>query len=344
MFFPHHHQKSESVDTGANQQGEHQRVGTAGTPERAELAGSEKSDEMTRVQKLFALHHVLKLTEAQAESFLLKNGRGAANLLAAFRTSGAVRYLREATEKWPADPQIAFEALTDTGLTAAAERRQWVDTFKKASPDNSAGNYLSAIQHFRDGSKDTAIAELEIAFGKSKFDDMTLTRMQGNEEAYRSSGLSEPESHVAAMFQLTLPLLNEMRFLGKQMDVLSQSYIQEGDIASAEATVKIALNLGEQYRASGKALLVHQQLGWDIGENVLRTLDPSSPFGRGDHTVQRALDSIKQERHGISTLLRASVPFQDRMEPNDWIVYTDRMKMLGEPNAMQWLLSKYHGQ
>lgn len=295
---------------------------------------------MTKAQKLHAIFHVPKLTEAQTESFLLKNGRGAANLLAAFRTSGAVRYLHEAMDKWPADPQVAFEALANAGLSAA-ERRQWVDALQKGSPDNSAGNYLSAIQHFRDGSREAAITELEIAFGKAKFDDLTLTRMQGNEEAYRSTGFSEAESHAAAMFQLPLPLLNEMRFLSKQIGEMSLSYTNEGDTASAEAIVKIAMNLGEQYWASGKSLLVHQQLGWDIAQDALRTLDPNSKFGSSDKTVQGLLDSMNLQRREISTLVRESVPLQKFMEPGDWIVYIDRMKLLGEPNAIRWLLAKY---
>ncbi|RYD72915.1 MAG: hypothetical protein EOP84_22375 [Verrucomicrobiaceae bacterium] len=298
---------------------------------------------MTKAQKLQALHHVPKLTEAQAESFLLKNGRDAANLVTAFRTSGVHRYLREAMAKWPEDPQVAFEALALADLSST-ERRQRVNAFKRAMPDNSVGNYLSAIQHFRDGSREAAISELETAFGKSKFDDMTLARMQGNEEAYRGSGFSEAQSHVVAMFQLPLPLLNEMRFLSSQMDELSQSYLQEGDTASAEATVRIALNLGEQYRASGNALLVHQQLGWDIGQNALRTLDPGSQFGDSGRSVQDLLDSMNMQRREVSSLLKESVPLQDLMEPEDWVVYTDRMKMLGEPNAMRWLLAKYKGR
>ena len=113
--------------------------------------------------------------------------------------------------------------------------------------------------------------ELEAAFGKAKFNDLTLERMQFNEEAYRANGFSESESRSVAMFQLPLPLLKEMRSLAENMIELSKSYRQAGDTASADAAVAITLKLGEQFRNSGNALLVHQLLG--IGHRTIRFED-----------------------------------------------------------------------
>ena len=52
-----------------------------------------------------------KLTAEQVEAYLKANGRKASSLLAAYRTSGDPALLKEAMEKYPNDPQVAFEAV-----------------------------------------------------------------------------------------------------------------------------------------------------------------------------------------------------------------------------------------
>jgi RNA polymerase sigma factor (sigma-70 family) len=85
-----------------------------------------------------------KITREQADAFLNANGRNAANLLAAYRTSGDPALLAEAMKKFPNDPQVAFEAAEATTLhqleLAPEEQRQWLDAFEKSAPNNSLAN------------------------------------------------------------------------------------------------------------------------------------------------------------------------------------------------------------
>jgi hypothetical protein len=87
--------------------------------------------------------------------------------------------------------------------------------------------------------------------------------------------------------------------------------------------------------------LVHQMLGFDIEQSALNVSDPVSPFGPDGRTAPDLLNSLKSERSSISDLLRETVHLQNQMTPQDWIGYLDRMKLLGEPNATEWLRSKY---
>jgi len=177
-------------------------------PQRSEGASNEVPD--AKAAELYAQFHVPKLTFEQAEKFLAENQRSAASLVAAFRTSGEVSFLAEAMQKFPNDPHVAFEALFKADLPSE-ERRKWADALKQSAPDNALGNYLSAQDYFKSGQTDLAVRELEAAYGKTKFNDLTLERMQFNEEAYRANGFSESKSRSTAMFQLPLPLLKEMR-------------------------------------------------------------------------------------------------------------------------------------
>src|SRR3954469_9667246 len=58
-----------------------------------------------------------KLSIAKVEDYLAKAGRTAPNLLSAFRSSGDVGLLREAMEKFPNSPQVAFEAVIHPSLS-----------------------------------------------------------------------------------------------------------------------------------------------------------------------------------------------------------------------------------
>ena len=169
-----------------------------------------------KAAELAAQFKVPKLSIEQAEKFLAGNQRSAASLVAAFRTSGESAFLTEAMQKYPTDPQVAFEALFHGNL-GPEERSKWIDSFKQSDPDNPLPNYLAAQDYFKSGQGDLAVRELEAASGKSAFNDLTLQRMQFNEEAYRANGFSEAQSRSAAMFQLDLPLLKEMKSLGGNM-------------------------------------------------------------------------------------------------------------------------------
>lgn len=287
-----------------------------------------------------SIHQSPKLNTQQAEAFLAKAGRSPGSLLAAFRTSGNIQYLEQAKIVSPKDPEVIFEVLAHGNLSPL-QRNEWLEALKKAAPANAAANYLSAAGFFRNGLEAEAIRELESAYAKPLFDDWTLTRMQGNTEAYRSNDFSEAQSRCAGMFQLPLPMLKEMRDLSENINSLSESCLGENDTASAMAAVKMAVHLGNRYINEGGSILAHQQLGWDIAQSALGTLDPGAAFGPDGETVQHVLDSMNGERREISVLLRETVPLQDRMDANDWIGYIDRMQTTGEPSAMRWLKARH---
>ena len=106
------------------------------------------------------------MTAGQVEAYLKANGRKASSLLAAYRTSGDPALLKEAMEKYPNDPQVAFEAAFDKDLSPE-QQRQWLNTFKQAAPDNALANYLSARDYFKAGQMDQAVQELAAASGNT---------------------------------------------------------------------------------------------------------------------------------------------------------------------------------
>lgn len=284
-----------------------------------------------------------RLSPEQVEAYLKINGRTAASLLAAFRTSGDTAMLKEAMEKFPNDPQVAFEAVFDQGLSSA-EQRQWLDAFKKSAPDNAMANYLSAFNYFKSGQMDQAVQELSAATGKP-LDDYTISRMQNDEEAYVAAGHSLSDATDLALWEIMLPQVSQLEHLGYDAVDLAKAYNQAGDAASAQAALQMAMDLGGQYAnpSPGKTE-ISQLVGLAIEEKALQSMDPNSSYGGGTQTVQDLLDQLTQQRDSIKGLSRQATDLFSAMSDQDWIIYKERFTAFGGIAADQWVVNKYGQQ
>jgi len=282
-----------------------------------------------------------KLTAGQVEPYLKANGRNAASLLAAYRTTGDPVLLAEAMQKYPNDPQVAFEAAFKPDATAE-ERHQWLEALKNSDPGNALPNYLSALGYFKAGQTDQAVQELITASGKQPFHDYSSERDQSDEEAYLAAGYSVAEAKTTAAMQLLLPQLKELKELSENLVNLSKSYQQAGDPASAQSALQLAANLGQRYGGSspGEAT-ISQLVGIAIERNALGAMDPTSAYGSSGQTVQDRLNQLSQQRATLYELAQQTETLAPTLSDQDWVVYKDRSKMFGEEAAERWLIGKY---
>jgi RNA polymerase sigma factor (sigma-70 family) len=281
-----------------------------------------------------------KLTANQIEPYLKANRRNASSLLAAYRTSSEPALLMEAMQNYPNDPQVAFEAALAKDASPD-QRQQWVDALKKCSPDNALPNYLSALDRFRLGQGDQAVQELIAASGKQQFQDYSLTRVQDDEEAYLSAGYSPAEAKTLASSQLLLPQLAELKQLSQDMIALANSYRQSGDPASAQAALQMTVNLGRRFDGAPGEPLISQLVGLAIERDAFNSIDPSTPYGSGDRTVQDRLNELVRQTTGLRELDQQFNTVQPRMSDSDWINYVDRWRLFGEVAAAQWAVGKH---
>ncbi|MGD1020456.1 MAG: sigma-70 family RNA polymerase sigma factor [Verrucomicrobiia bacterium] len=281
-----------------------------------------------------------KLTPEQVESYLKANRRNAASLLAAYRTTGDPGLLKEAMEKYPNDPQVAFEAVFDKDLSPE-QHRQWLDNFKQSAPDNALVNYLSALDYFKAGQTDQAVQDLAAASGKQQF-QYSLDRYQDDEEAYLAAGYSVAEAKVLASRGLVVPQLSPVLQLGREMVDLANSYRQTGDEASAQAALQMAANIGQQFDGSPpEYFLLSQLVGMAVERNALAAMDPTSPYGDTGQGVQDRLNQIAQQKATLRELGQQADPLLQTMSDQDWVSYTDRRMLFGEEAAMRWLVTRY---
>jgi RNA polymerase sigma factor (sigma-70 family) len=294
---------------------------------------------ITRLHHLQASDQQPKLTSAQVGSYLKANGRSAATLLAAFRASGDPALLQAAIREYPNDPQVSFTALFQND--SSAERRQWLDTFKQSSPQNSLANYLSALDYFRSGHADQAVIELNAATAKPQFQDYSADFVQNDEEAWRAAGYSVAESKTAASMLLLLPHLGQIKELTQDIVSLANSYRQGGDEASAQMALQAGLDLGQRLDGSPGQCLVSQLVGAAVQSISLRAMDPAAPYGQDGQTVQGRLDELAQQRTSIVNLTSHFDTMQEQVSDQDWISYKDRWRSFGEEAALRWMVAKY---
>jgi hypothetical protein len=296
-----------------------------------------------------------KLKLPQVEAFLRDNRRNAESLLAAFRATEQKAFLQEAVAKYPNDPRVNFAAcLAALNRPDATpdERRQRLEAFQQSAPDNALPDYLSAREHFKSGQPDQAIQDLVAASVKPQFQDYSGDFVQNTEEAYRAAGYSEAEAKAIAACSLPLPQLAQLRQLGDNVTELAAAYRQAGDEASAQAALRMGLDLAQRVgEPSGSHFLVSDLVGLKIESHLLESLDPARPYDDAGHTVKDRLDTLAQRREEIKRLGEPStwlggerrdvlVALWEEMPPQDLIRFFDRVKVSGEREALRWALDK----
>jgi RNA polymerase sigma factor (sigma-70 family) len=289
------------------------------------------------------LEKLSNLTAEQVVSYLKANRRNAASLLAAYRTTGNRALLEEAMQKYPNDPQVDFEAVFKKDATPE-ERRQWLDAFKQSAPDNALANYLSAFSYFKAGQTDQAVQELIAASGVQQFQDYRLDRFQDDEDAYLAAGYSVAEAKAVASDQLLLPFLNPLKAEVRDYLVpLADSYRQVGDEESAQAALQMGVNLGQRFDVDGPSgqFALNNLVGMAIQRIAFGAMDPNSPYGGNDQTVQDQIDQLTQQEAALRKLIKQAEPLLQTMSDQDWISYTDRKMAVGGEPAMRWLVNKY---
>ncbi|HWX19533.1 MAG TPA: hypothetical protein VN578_06465 [Candidatus Binatia bacterium] len=301
----------------------------------------------TNVMALIMKGKLPDLTLSQLQTYLEANHRDAESLLAAYQATHDRGLLDEALAKYANDPRVAFTAWfrsqpgadDPNGLKA---RRQALDVFKQAAPDNALANYLSAANYFKSGQPEQAVQELQAGAAKPKYDDYTQDAIQSMEEAYRAAGYSEAESKAAATSGALLPHLAEMKQAGLGLIDLANTYRQAGDTASAQAALQMSLDLGQRLDDPNSMTLIQTLVGIAIQRKGLDAMAAAAPDAASGQAVQDQINALVQQRAAIRSMVSA-VPMETWLPnatPEDVSAYFDRMRFSGEQKALQWLANR----
>ena len=278
--------------------------------------------------------NVFKLSPAEVQKFLTQNASNAECLLAAFNVTSDKEHLREARRRHPTNALVLATALA-VGVRPE-ERRELIEQFKRAAPENPLADYLSARDHLKNRQPELALEDFRAASGKAALQDFTIKRVQGVEEMYLGAGYSAAEAKALAMSGVQLPTFRHLRELGRDLSALQREYASADDTASAEALTKMGLGLAAHVSNGQAGTLLGQMIGGVLEREFLNGLDPAASYDFLALPVGERLAQLREQDRAI----RASAQFFEQWmrSANDAQVvsYFDRLKLYGETAALQW--------
>ena len=280
-----------------------------------------------------------KIGRKQLEAYLRENRRNAASLLATARITGDRDLLREARQRSPNDPRVLMDWMLRSDATPA-ERRQALDAFLRAAPDNALGDYLSALDHFENGQADLAVQAMWGALNKTRLDDYFLETEQDCEEAYVAAGYSPAQAAAAAYYGMELRHMVRLRALSRSLLDLQQQYTKAGEAESAQVVAEMGIQLGSQLQLQTGNLLIGDLVGMAIERPFLERLDPGAVLASSGQTLAARLQELDQRKKTIRELVPCAdiLSTLDEREVNNFIA---RAKLYGELEALQWLQDKH---
>jgi hypothetical protein len=281
-----------------------------------------------------------KLSLEQVQPYLEANRRNAESLLAARQATGDQAFLKEAMQRFPNDPRVAYAGIFVSDATPQ-EKRQWLDTFKQSDPQNALANFLSASDYIKSGDKTSALQEMTAAATKPTWDDFGRITVQNTEEAFLAAGYSTLDAKTAASAGLLLPQLAQLKSLAQGLAETATNYRQAGDAQSAQTALQMTLDMGEKIAGPTDQSLITTLVGMAIEKIALSQMPPTDPLGDTGGTVQDRINALTQQRTDMRGLTKQFDNIMKTLPDTEVIAYLDRQKTFGELPAMQWLMGKY---
>jgi hypothetical protein len=290
----------------------------------------------TLIRVMSGDQEVFKLRPEALESFLRQNRTNAESLLAAYQATQDPHYLKLAAEQHPNEPLVAFQIVAHNVFPE--RQREWLDRLKALDPDNALANYLSARHFFETAQPQQAIEELQAAATKPGIHDYLSERMQGLEELYLSSGMPPAEAKALGMTGLALPTLPQLKELAREALALQRQYAAAGDTASAEALAQYQILLARHLsQGQGATCLLNQRVAMAMERGVLDLLDPARAYNFLGQSPAERLAALQNQTTRMEETIRWFGQWLPRASDTELIAYIDRVKLYGEPAAIQWL-------
>jgi hypothetical protein len=157
---------------------------------------------------MHACREHFQLNESELNLHLQSRGYSLASLLTALRLSGNLDYLRQASERFPGQPEISMELALRS--ESPEERREAIDALRRTDPGKGFADYLSAHEHYLAGDTASALRDFLTAGSKDYIDYPMDPVLEGAEQAYLDNGYSPLEAKVASALSLSTPPIDKL--------------------------------------------------------------------------------------------------------------------------------------
>lgn len=281
------------------------------------------------------------LSRELAEAFLARNNTNAESLLAAFKVTQHIGYLRAAATNFPSDPAVLLRVAAHDAFPE--NRRAWLDQFAAVDPDNALPWYLSARDHLNNHDIESAVRDLDRAAGKP-FRDYVTEQIIALENIYLDAGRSPAEAKMLGMAAVELPHLSQLVETSNQLAALARQSQQAGDAIAAGALsghgVAIARNLNTIQEGGN---LLGQIVAVVAERRILTELDPSRDYPWLAEPLPERIATLNDLEFSIRDSSQFFSRWVSQATEAEVIHYFDRLEFYGEEAALDWLRGRHPG-
>lgn len=280
-----------------------------------------------------------KLALPEIELFVASSRTNAESLLVAYAMSRDPRYLDLAAKLHPGNPMVALKMATSAG--DATERLEWMKRFRSADPENSLPDYLMVREFLEQGDYESAWQALAEGAGKTGFHDYLRERIQSAEEAYLLSGRPPVEAKILAAFGVEFDYLSGLRGCAKEMAEAEQYFRDAGDLDSATRLAGYSVGLGQPFQHGSSATsLINVLVGMAIETDTLERWSASDQPGFDASIVAARLTELDVTKAQIKSDGRLFEDWMQGATEPEVLAYMERLKLYGEPAALEWLRNR----
>jgi hypothetical protein len=91
----------------------------------------------------------------------------------------------------------------------------------------------------------------------------------------------------------------------------------------------------------GPSFMIEDLVGIASQRLLMKGMDPASPSPVEGKTVQQLSDELTARREALKAAAKQHEAFIEQVSEDDLARYCDRLKFMGEAQAMKWLVDKY---
>jgi hypothetical protein len=276
-----------------------------------------------------------------AERWLSARGRTTNHLIAAWKVTRSLEFLRSAAALGNPPDRLALLLLASHEDTPEA-RRKAADGFAALDPDNSLGDYFLAWHAFENGQTEEGLRRLRAASNKPVYHTYRESLTNEIRDLHEFLGLDPLVAKAIASDGIGSPSARQQLGIAKKLRSLYQEAAGSGDRESASGMLQDGLLLARRGRESESLL---DALVFTACEITLLKSCPSDavpvPGGPTAGEMMASRNALKEELKGLAS---SSLEQLGRIPPAAAHRYYDIVQTKGELAALRWLRDKCAGE
>lgn len=251
--------------------------------------------------------------------------------------TGDPTLIRQGLKEDPSNAHLLFIGST-IGSIPPEERAESSSRLAELNPDNALAAMLHARHLLRTGQSEAGIQAFMDAADRPEMSDFRSQTQALAEDAYIGAGLTPDAAKIKSAMGWKLDHLHDLKELTNSLDDFRDSMAPEEFAGLRAKSASLGMRLGQSTKTSA---FVDRVVGISMELDSLNGLSDNEASPYEGMTVAEAKKSIQAERQELREVSKIAGDMWDTFtdRPELMVRYVDRMRMMGEIEALKWLES-----